>query len=368
MPPPYPHHYPLSMPRRGVLPKSPVPPSLIGGANVAGPALSEEESGLAKRQAAATIVLVAIPDETYRRYFENGRLAVDWDRAAQVVRHGEPAAGFFTLPWWQTESRLLSLYGSDYNKERLTELRRLPMKRMFGHQGWRTGILYPGVPDEWTPVAVGVMTQAGHVGCVAGDVCTAGLGNLVRALDAAGEYFAVPLHVSSSDVAVLTPDGRELSAFDYPWAGKDSERHRAAARLNRSHVLGLLMLKHGPTVRWRSLAERISVYGEDSGVTVGPTLPLFEGSRVMVSLRDDTARMAIQRASELVGFEFIPRPKGIIDKRRANEIGKIDALITTYPESGVPICEYARRYSIPIYRPDEFVGGLAEAVLHEQRA
>jgi hypothetical protein len=87
----------------------------------------------------------------------------------------------------------------------------------------------------------------------------------------------------------------------------------------------------------------------------------------MLSLRSDEAEAAIQRASELIGFEALQRPKGVIDKKRAKGIGKIDALITRYPESDVPVCQYAHKYNIPIYRPDEFIGGLAEAALHDRR-
>jgi hypothetical protein len=309
---------------------------------------------------------VEIPDETYSRYYEDIHLEVDWDRATQIIRTGELSANFFTLPWWQAESRALFLYGTEYNKKRLAELRRLPWMTAPDRKRWRAAVLYPGVADEWTPVAVGVMTQAGHIGCIAGDVCNAGLGKLIRELEVTGERFAVPLRLSGSDAAVMVPDGKDLSAFDYPWVGEDPERYKKAARLNRSHVIGLLMLKHGLTDRWRSLAARIACYGEDSGVSVRQPVPLLAGSRVMVSLREEEAEAAIEKASELVGFEIVPRPRGLIDKRRANEIGRIDALITRYPESSVPVCEYARENNIPIFRPDEFIGGLAEAALRQQ--
>jgi hypothetical protein len=308
---------------------------------------------------------VEIYDEQYERYYQAVTLPVDWDRATQVIRNGEPDAEFFTLPWWQTESRSIYLYGADYNKARLTELRRTPGKKMRGRALWRPAVLYPGVPDEWTPIAVGVMTQAGHIGCVAGDVCTAGLGKLVRALADAGEYFAVPVHVSPSDAEILTPDGADMSAFDYPWVGEEDHRYRKPARISRSHVIGLMMIKRGITPRWHALAQRIAAYGEESGVTVSAPLPLFRGARVMVSLRDPDAEAVIEKAARLTGFEAIPRPRGIIDKQRAKQLGKIDALITRYPDSDVPVCQYARANRIPIYRPDEFIGGLAEAVLRE---
>jgi hypothetical protein len=236
---------------------------------------------------------------------------------------------------------------------------------MRGRALWRPAVLYPGVPDEWTPTAVGVMTQAGHIGCVAGDVCTAGLGKLVRALADAGEYFAVPVHVSPSDAEILTPDGADMSAFDYPWVGEEDHRYRKPARISRSHVIGLMMIKRGITPRWHALAQRIAAYGEESGVTVSAPLPLFRGARVMVSLRDPDAEAVIEKASRLTGFEAIPRPRGIIDKQRAKQLGKIDALITRYPDSDVRVCQYARANRIPIYRPDEFIGGLAEAALRE---
>lgn len=319
-----------------------------------------------RRWVDAIIVCVEIPDETYSEYYEDNRLAVDWDRATRVIETGESSAEFFTLPWWQTKSKDIFLYGAEYNKARLAELRKLPGKRTRDRRKWRAAVLYPGVPDEWTSVAVGVMTPAGHIGCVAGDVCNAGLGKMVRNLGANREVFAVPLHLSRSDASIVTPDGDDLSAFDYPWVGEDFDRYRKPARLNRSHVMGLLMLKHGLTARWLSAAERIAAYGEESGFSVRPMVPLVRGSRIMVSLREDDAEAAINRVCRLVGFEVVPRPRGLIDDSRAKAIGQIDALITRYPESNVPVCQYARENNIPIYRVDEFIGSLAEAAWQQK--
>jgi hypothetical protein len=123
------------------------------------------------------------------------------------------------------------------------------------------------------------------------------------------------------------------------------------------------MLKHGVNAHWRAVAARIARLDERSGVTVAPRLPYSVGSRIMFSLRTEEAEKAIAELAGLVGFEAVPRPRGVIDKKRTRTLGRIDGLVTRYPDSEVPVCQFARKNKIPIYRPDEFAGGIAETLL-----
>jgi hypothetical protein len=303
-------------------------------------------------------------EEKYKLYYENNIPEIEWPLAADAVSVGEPTDQFFTLPWRRTESRSVFLYGVSYNRARITELRSLKVEGSRARKRRHVGVLYPGVPDEWTSEAVGVATRAGHVGCLEGAMCSAGIGRLVRTLQARGVHFVVPIDIAASgDISIPLPEGQDLSAFDYPWVGSDPDRYAKPPRINRSNVMGLLMLKHGTGARWRRLATRISSLDESAGVSVSERFPRVSGSRIMVNLRDDATEEAIAKAARLVDFEVVERPRGFIDKERAKALGQIDALVTRYPDSDVPVCQFARSYGIPIYRAAEFIGSLSEAVL-----
>jgi hypothetical protein len=283
---------------------------------------------------------------------------IAWPAAAEAVRRGEPLDDIFTLPWWSTEQQTTSLlWGTQHNRDRIGRLTGArPAGTTVHERPWHVGILYPGVPDQYMQRAVGVVTRAGHVGCLPPDAALGGIDALVRSTDHAFKHVCVPVFIDDDGVRVPLPFGRDVSAFDDPWppSGDKFDRVRKPWRINRSHLMAILLAKHGPTDEWLSITNNLVSLTEDQGVTVLEPLSLTPGTRVVNDVRGDAGAAFVDRICDVMGLivegSFTPRSR---------------VVITRYLHSMSSGCRAARAAGAPIYRADGFGGSIAEALRHQ---
>jgi hypothetical protein len=296
-------------------------------------------------------------DEIQAFYERKRPPEIAWEKAASAIAEGEPMDGYFTLPWWSTERWTDGgLWGAQHNARRLERLARArPAGVSDEGEPWHVGILYPGLPDEYLPQPVGVVTRQGHVGCLPPAASTGGIDTLIRTEGHGFSYFCVPVFVDGHDARVRLPFGPDVSVFDDPWAaagpGAGEDRVPEPWRINRSHVMAILLAEHGLTPAWTKLAHDLSRLTEEHGVTVLEPLWLEPGSHVVNDVRGDAGADFVDEICSLISVATGP---AVTAGTRA--------VVTRYLHSNSRACQNAREAGIPIYRADGFGGRVAEAL------
>lgn len=282
---------------------------------------------------------------------------IPWWKAARAIRRGVPVGEFFTLPWWSTERQTKGfLIGAHHNERRLRKLDRAhPGGFTAEGEPWHVGILYPGIPDEYSERPVGVVTRKGHIGCLSEQASTGGLDVLISTNSHGFAHVCVPVFIEGDDARVPLPYGPDVSPFDDPWVavglGNAHDRVLTPLRINRSHLMGLHLAQYGRSATWMNIARDLARLTVDHGVTVLGPLPLQPGDRVVNDVRGQA------------GFEFVNRICCLVNlpvDRRVND--ETSVVVTRYLHSTSAACQEARQRGIPIYRADGFGGGIAEAL------
>lgn len=296
-------------------------------------------------------------DEVWAFYDRKRAPEIAWSKAAKAIAEGEPVDDLFTLPWWSTERWTVGgLWGAHRNVSRIRKLVDAhPEGVSDDGKPWHTGILHPGPPDKYLRQPVGVVTREGHVGCLPPEASTGGIDTVVRTKGHGFSYFCVPVFVDGGDPRVRLPFGRDVSAFDDPWAatgpGVGDGRVPKPWRINRSHVMAIHLAKQGLTSTWAKLAHDLSRLTEEHGVTVLKHLSLDPGTHVVNSVRGKAGADFVDRICALANLTTGPT---VTNRTRV--------VVTRHLHSNSGACEEARAAGIPIYRADAFGGGIAEAL------
>ncbi|MCP3785285.1 hypothetical protein NLX85_18125 [Micromonospora sp. A3M-1-15] len=283
--------------------------------------------------------------------------SVDWQSLAKGIKDGQLTNGGFTLPWWMAErSSRTRLSGVWHNEARIRKLSSAPPDGI-DDEGipWYVGVLYPGLPDEYSDDIIGVMTKAGHVGCLPSSLSCGGLGQLVR--DSASPFKLVCVPVvfgASGDAHLPLPIGTDFGAFNYPW-GADGQEVSCRFKINRSHLLALHMRRHGLTHEWAQVAATLCLLHEASGVSVLEPLNVSGLYRVY-----DSVRHRRSEASQQI-FDAICEAAGVVVTEEFDT--DVDAVIVRRADSETRACRTARDRRIPLFRSDEFTGRIAEAMV-----
>ncbi|MEV4810078.1 hypothetical protein [Micromonospora avicenniae] len=291
-------------------------------------------------------------DDRYDKYalYETKRPPrLSWSNAAKAIAEGEPRGEFFALPWWQSgQVRWRWIWGAHHNESRIKKLL-AAQPDGFDDDGdpWYVGILYPGLSDEYVSDVVGIVTRAGHVGCVWPNLSNGGLSELVRSMGPEFKHFAVPLGVKDGELLMAFPHSSGINFFD--WDDGESPGAPAAWRLNRSKVLALYLLQYGPTQKWQRLVDRLDTV-PDRGIRILSALPFSPGYAILKDTRHDHESRAVDRLCQLTGIQV-----------QFGLQGPPDAVVSrSTSESGRRIIQDAERLGVPIYRPETFLGMAAE--------
>jgi hypothetical protein len=162
-------------------------------------------SGLGRRKRA---------DGPYASFERKEPPAISWRDAAAVLRTGRSSTSLFTLPSL-LEAPNVGLMGTQRNDDRVKKLLAGPPA---GHdeegRPWHVGVLYAAPRDPVYDLddLIGVVTRAGHIGCLMPGYFY--LKSFIQALAESGVHFVVPILADGDpgyvDVDVLFLRYREL--------------------------------------------------------------------------------------------------------------------------------------------------------------
>ncbi|MFC4108015.1 hypothetical protein [Micromonospora zhanjiangensis] len=239
-----------------------------------------------------------------------------------------------------------------HNRDRISALlRRRPDG--FDDQGtpWYVGILYQGISDHYLEKQVGIVTRAGHVGCVYPYVSSGGLHDLVGSLGPHYEYLAVPLVANGSELEMVLPDTSCFSFFD--WAIGDLGVELAPWRLNRSKILALHLLRHGVSSSWFQLVRKFALLALGPGLVALEPLMLSENFSVLYEQGGDDEMRQMKQIFRFGGIkvstDLAGMPSVLVSRSSVQRSRRL-------------LVREAVSRGIPVMRPDTFAGRVIESL------